>query len=181
MTEVSSGPYDILLSDRTVEEGVPFGTVVGVFSALDDDPDAGYTYTLVDGEGASDNANFEIFEDELTTAFVADYDQLSLHSIRVRVEGQDGGFFEKVFVIGLRDNPGIVIWPRRDLRSVSVRIYDEGEYRIQVFTVSGKLLLETQYSNIGIYELDFDRYGASVYLIRTFTPGETLFQRVIHY
>ena len=69
------------------------------------DPDAGdtFTYTLVAGAGATDNASFGIVGGQLVTAAVFDFETQSSYSVRVRTTDGGGLFFEKAFVITVND------------------------------------------------------------------------------
>ncbi len=77
-------PTDISLSNSTVAEGQPVGTVVGTFSTADPNPGDTHTYSLVAGAGDTDNGAFTIAGNELRTAEVFDYDAKNSYSIRVR-------------------------------------------------------------------------------------------------
>jgi hypothetical protein len=92
---------DIYLSNNTVEEGLPAGTSVGVFTTEDDTPSLEFEYTLVSGDGDEDNGSFSIpsSSDTLLTAEEFDIDLKDSYSIRVRSEDQDGYYSEKVFTI----------------------------------------------------------------------------------
>src|SRR5207245_1167797 len=67
------------------------------------DPDAGdtFTYSLVGGTGATDNASFTIAGNQLKTAASFDFEAKSSYSIRARTTDAGGLFFEKVFTIGV--------------------------------------------------------------------------------
>jgi hypothetical protein len=96
-------PTNITLSNSSVSENRPVGTEVGVFTTTD--PNAGdtHTYSLVTGEGSTDNASFSISGNSLRTSAVFDYETKSSYSIRVRSTDQDGLLFEKVFIITILD------------------------------------------------------------------------------
>ncbi len=103
VNDVNEMPTNVALSASTIQDGAVSGTVVGTFSASD--PDAGdiSVYSLVNGEGASDNELFTISGNELRTAFVADHSQQSSYSVRVRVEDSGGLTFERTFTINVTD------------------------------------------------------------------------------
>jgi hypothetical protein len=92
---------DIYLSNNTVEENLPAGTTVGIFTTEDDTPPLEFEYTLVPGVGDEDNGSFNIHSssDVLLTAEEFDIDLKDSYSIRVRSEDQDGYYSEKVFTI----------------------------------------------------------------------------------
>ncbi|MFM8893378.1 MAG: choice-of-anchor L domain-containing protein, partial [Planctomycetia bacterium] len=96
-------PTDILLSAQTVAENRSSGTVVGTLTSVD--PNAGdtFTYSLVAGDGATDNSSFTISGNELRTAASFDFESKASYSIRVRSTDQGGLFTEKVFTIAVTD------------------------------------------------------------------------------
>jgi Ca2+-binding RTX toxin-like protein len=96
-------PTDIGLSNTTVGENLPVDTAVGTFSSTDPDPDNTFTYSLVSGDGDTDNARFSMAGGTLQTATVFDYEAQSSYSIRVRTTDQGGLSYEKVFTISITD------------------------------------------------------------------------------
>ena len=101
------GPEDILLSNDTIVENQPAGTVVGVLSTVTDHPTATYTYALVTGDGDDDNASFEIFYNEDTGEYelrsLEEFDSSIKDTYTIRVRSTDEGdpelFVEQVFII----------------------------------------------------------------------------------
>lgn len=92
-------PTDIILSNDTVAEKEPIYTVVGTFSTSDVDIGDSFNYGLVPGSGDEDNGSFNIFEDQLITSQVFDYETKSSYSIRVRSTDKGGLSVEKMFTI----------------------------------------------------------------------------------
>ncbi len=72
---------------------------IGTFTATDADAGETFNYSLVSGEGDTDNANFMIEDDTLKAAIIFDYAEQPLHSIRVRVTDAGGATFEQMFEI----------------------------------------------------------------------------------
>ncbi|WP_145034662.1 cadherin repeat domain-containing protein [Caulifigura coniformis] len=101
--QVSDGVApETTLSNQTVAENRPRGTVVGSF-AVNDVIDAKIRYTLVNGEGGSGNRYFSIVGNELRTKSRFNFEGVSSYSIRVRVRGSDGYEQIKVFTIHVTD------------------------------------------------------------------------------
>ncbi|WP_300680568.1 cadherin domain-containing protein [Nocardioides sp.] len=98
VNDVLLSPTDLALSPTTVSERRPAGERVGDLSATDGDSDP-LTYTLVSGEGSTDNALFTIVGTELRTAVTlqhADGDR----SVRIRVsDGTSAAPQERAFTI----------------------------------------------------------------------------------
>jgi hypothetical protein len=99
----SGAATDIALGSPVVAENQPPGTPVGTLGTTD--PDAGdtFTYTLVSGPGATDNASFAISGSELSTAAGLDFELKSAYGVRVRSTDQAGYWIEKPFTIAVTD------------------------------------------------------------------------------
>jgi hypothetical protein len=94
-----NAPTAIQLSNNRIGENVWVDFEIGTFTATDADEGETFTYSLVSGEGDTDNANFSIDGDTLKAAIVFDYAEQPLHSIRVRVTDSGGATFEQMFEI----------------------------------------------------------------------------------
>ena len=101
-----AAPTDILLSRTTIYQTAGANAVVGMLTSADDDT-SDHTYTLVAGEGDTDNALFAISESSLlandsSTLVTGSY------SIRIKSDDGNGGTFEKQFTITASD--GVFVW-----------------------------------------------------------------------
>lgn len=103
VNDVNTAPSEIFISDSTVNENSPALTVVGSFSALDNDLNDTYSYTLVTGTGSTDNASFNINGTNLRTTAIFNYEVKSSYSIRVRVTDGASNTFERVVTIMVDD------------------------------------------------------------------------------
>jgi ELWxxDGT repeat protein len=101
VTRQNQAPTDLALSATAILENQSAGTAVGTFTTTD--PDAGntFTYSLVTGEGSTDNASFTIDAGALKTAASFDFETKASYSIRVRTTDQGGEVFEKQFTISV--------------------------------------------------------------------------------
>ena len=99
----NEAPTNITLSRATILENRPAGTPVGTFSSTDLDLTDTFTYALVDGSGATDNAAFETVGNELRSAAPFDYETKASYSIRVETTDQGGLSYQKVFTISVAD------------------------------------------------------------------------------
>ncbi len=100
---VNNPPTDLTLSKDSVTESQAIGTLVGTFTTTDPDPDDQHEYTLISGEGSTDNASFKITGDRLLTAAVLDYETKDALSVRVQTSDGQGGVFAKAFTIRVSD------------------------------------------------------------------------------
>jgi len=87
------------MTDQTILENQPIGTVVSYLSS--EDPNLGdtFTYSLVTGAGDADNTSFSISGNQLLSAVVFDYETKNSYTVRIRTTDQGGLWFEKSFVI----------------------------------------------------------------------------------
>jgi hypothetical protein len=101
---VNAAPTNIALSgSMTIAENAATGTVLGTFSTTDADAGDTHTYSLVSGDGSTDNASFQILGNELRSKAVFDYETKSSYSIRVRTTDGAGAYYEKAFTVSVED------------------------------------------------------------------------------
>ena len=102
ITNTNEGPTDLLLSDAEIAENEGANATVGTLSAVHEDHGATLTYTLVSGNGATDNGSFNISGDVLRATANLDFETKASYSVRIRVS--DGSkHFEKAFTITVTD------------------------------------------------------------------------------
>jgi hypothetical protein len=106
INNINEAPTDILLSSATIAENVAASlgspAFVGTFSAVDEDFNQTYTYSLVTGTGDTNNTEFEITPSgQLSATRSFNFETEPTRSIRVRVtdNGSPAQSFEKVFTI----------------------------------------------------------------------------------
>lgn len=90
------GEADIVISNASIPEKKPAGSVVGTVSVAQ--TSGIFSYTLVAGAGDADNALFQLAGGVLRTAAPLDYRQRSVYTIRVQADG-DAGQYESVLTI----------------------------------------------------------------------------------
>ncbi len=91
-------PTDIYLSNKSIIENQPVGTLIGTLSTKDNDSDE-HNYFLSTGDGDDDNTKFTIEDNKLLSNAVFDYQTNNTYSIRIKSEDDSYGSFEKVFEI----------------------------------------------------------------------------------
>ncbi|MEO6522427.1 MAG: sialidase family protein [Mucilaginibacter sp.] len=102
-TSKSKTPSDIKLGSTDIYRNNALGAVIGSLATTSPDPDATFTYALVSGTGAGDNAAFTITGVQLTAAMVFNYATKQTYNIRIRSTTGDGATFEKAFVINIKN------------------------------------------------------------------------------
>ncbi|WP_312124592.1 InlB B-repeat-containing protein [Lysinibacillus boronitolerans] len=99
--EYGSAQKEILLNSTSVAENQPPGTTVGALSTTS--PDAGGTYSLVNGLGDNNNSSFTIVGNELRTNSSFDYERKNSYSVRIKFTDSANNFYEKEFTITVTD------------------------------------------------------------------------------
>ena len=94
-------PTDLKLKGNTVIENFPKGTFIGKLSTVDakSTVPVSYTFSLVAGEGSTDNGRFYISKDSLYSNESFDYERNKKFSIRARASLINGMNVEKEFEI----------------------------------------------------------------------------------
>jgi hypothetical protein len=103
----NEAPSGLLLSNASVEENLPSGTLVGTFSTEDPDDTDGsksYVYAKISGNGLTVSS-----DGVLRTSDVFDFESSASHEIVVRTTDEFGAFLEKTFAISVIDAfvPGV--------------------------------------------------------------------------
>ena len=96
-------PTDITLSNSTIDENSIIGTEIGTFTSTDVDTGDTHTYTLVSGDGDTDNGSFTITGDKLLSGESFDFETKPSYSVRVQTDDGNGGTFSKLFTITVTD------------------------------------------------------------------------------
>ena len=105
IADINPTPTDIILNNSTVNENVSAAATVGGFSSVSPISGDNFTFNLVPGDGDQDNALFMVDGNQLKIKISPNYEAKSSYSIRVRTTQADGRSFEKIFIIGVNDQP----------------------------------------------------------------------------
>ncbi|MGI4021240.1 MAG: MBG domain-containing protein [Janthinobacterium lividum] len=103
LTVTNATVNSVSLAQITLLENQPAGILAGTLAAASLDVNAVYTYSLVAGTGAADNALFTIAGNKVTTVRSLDYELKSSYSILVRATNQYGLYLDQVFSINIVD------------------------------------------------------------------------------
>ncbi|MEO1209782.1 MAG: cadherin domain-containing protein, partial [Cyanobacteria bacterium J06638_20] len=108
-------PTDIELSNDTIDEASPAGTLVATLTAVDPDvSDTDFTFRLVSGVGSTDNGSFSITPgtNELVIDVIPDFETQQSYDIRIEVEDPTGRTYQEavtIFVNDLEDPTDIIL------------------------------------------------------------------------
>ncbi|MFB6456848.1 cadherin domain-containing protein [Chitinophaga sp. Hz27] len=103
VTDVNEAPTNLTISNNSIPENQPAGTVIGSFSTTDPDANSSFTYSLVTGTGSDDNSTFTIIGNQLQAAASFDFETKSQYTVRIRVTDNGGLSLENVFIINVTD------------------------------------------------------------------------------
>ena len=102
-------PTDITLSANTIDENKPIGTEIATLTTTDPNVGDSFTYTLVAGDGADNNADFTIDGNKLKSNKIFDYETKKSYKIRIKTTDNFAGGFEKKFTIAINDLPSYTV------------------------------------------------------------------------
>ena len=95
VTNVNEAPTDVTLTNASVLENSPAGTIVGSLAAIDPDANDSATFTLPNDAGGL----FAIANGNIVTTAPLDYEQAASHLVTVRATDAGGLSFDKTFTI----------------------------------------------------------------------------------
>ncbi|MEQ9425098.1 MAG: MBG domain-containing protein [Cyclobacteriaceae bacterium] len=175
----NSAPTAINLSLSEVDENVANGAMVGELSADDVDESDMHTFTLVSGEGDSDNASFTIEDNQLKTASSFDFETQSDYSIRIKADDGNGGTHEQVFEITINNVDETVtsvndelfasihIFPNPVSSIININTSATGSapLKIQILQLNGQSVME-RIVDQPAFQLDVSKLKAGKYLLQ---------------
>ncbi|WP_020529584.1 cadherin domain-containing protein [Flexithrix dorotheae] len=103
ITDVNEAPLAVLLSNDSIDEQQPVGTVVGQLSAVDEDLNDSHTFSLQAGFN-NDNRAFTIDGNILKANAVFDYTVKREYYITVRATDSKGLYVDQDIIIYVRDS-----------------------------------------------------------------------------
>lgn len=99
-------PTDIALDNNVIVETLPSNTFIGKLNTIDANRQPVlYSYTLVSGNGSVDNGSFIVRNDSVFSNEVFDFEKKTTYDIRIRTTLVNKMYFEKTFVISIKDIP----------------------------------------------------------------------------
>ena len=102
-SKANKKPIDLSVSSTTFNENIPANSLIANLSTSDPDLDDVHTYSLISGDGDTDNEQFAIAGKELKIKASPDYEAQSSYSIRIQTQDSGGLTFEKSFSFSIND------------------------------------------------------------------------------
>ncbi len=88
VSDTNDAPTGVAISNPSISESLPAGSLVGLLSATDEDAGSTFTFEFSNAV-ASDNADFQILGNELRTRRVFDYETLADRELSINVVALD--------------------------------------------------------------------------------------------
>lgn len=101
VVDVNVAPTGVALSSSTIPENSPAGTTIGTLSTTDANVGDSHVYSLVPGEGGTNNSSFQIVNNELRSTVPFNFESQSSYTVRVRSTDAGGLFFEQVLTVSV--------------------------------------------------------------------------------
>ena len=99
----NNAPTALILSASSFNEAVAAGTAIATLSSLDPDASNTFSYSLVTGDGSTDNAAFSIAGNQLKITAAPDFEIKSSYAIRLRTTDQGGLSVERAVTLSVLD------------------------------------------------------------------------------
>lgn len=180
----SNDPTDITLSNLTVEEKQPIGTLVGTLTTVDPDEGDMHIYTL----GGDQGRFFTLDGSDVLTAEVFDIAERPTYEIEITSNDGNGGIFTKAFIItvvaeettvlAIEDEIQVDFYPNPVKQVMTLKGSNTTSYKL--LTLSGTVLISSQIQN-GQSTIDLGGIATGTYLLiledGSYTRTETIIKQ----
>ncbi len=183
-------PTDIALSADTIRENMASHTLIGAFTTTDLDSNDTHQYSFAVGAGDDNNSEFMIGGDILYSSISFNYEDTALKYIRIKSQDQNGGAFEKAFVINVLDvvevsiseilEQAISIYPNPASDKIILELNSEiAPSLIRIYSINGVIAKEIKPKG-DINEIDIRDIPDGYYIISIESKGNNTINRRIH-
>ena len=131
VNDLNEAPFDLNISTSTFDENILGGSTVGTLATTDPDLDDMYTYTIISGDGDTDNSAFSIEGNQLRIVDSPDYEAKSIYSTRLQTTDSGGVTFEDSFTLLVNDL----------IEDLDGNGFVDSVYNYQIWTESGGINL----------------------------------------
>nr|MBX2842340.1 PQQ-dependent sugar dehydrogenase [Flammeovirgaceae bacterium] len=188
---VNDAPYDLILSDSTIEEGNLAGAIIGSFITKDVDDD-NHIYSIKKNDGDS---LVRIDKNHLIANSTLKYDsQNNAFNIEIQSDDENGGILKKTFNIKILSKSitsipeeylieGISIFPNPFDSRVYLEINNNyfGKYQIDISDATGKKIFEQRiekYDNSFYTTIPLKPLADGLYFIQITSEQKTFVQKI---
>ena len=175
-------PTAIALSSSELKENNKPGATVGTFTCTDQDVNDTHTYSLVAGEGDTDNASFFIDGKSLKAAALFDYETKNNFSVRVKVKDKGGLWYEtskdisiideeeKLTSLAGEEDVKVKVCPNPGRQSLLVSADGPIDY-VNLINCYGKTIL-SKTGNSGELRINLEPLAAGIYIAVISSQGK---------
>jgi ELWxxDGT repeat protein len=149
----NEGPTNLSLSDTTVPKNFGANALVGILSTTDPDTADLFTYTLIAGNGDTNNNLFNISGNRLRATDSISFDPQSSYSVRIRTTDAGGLFFDREFTIVERDL-NVYVTGTSNPDSISLTYQGDGTTHLWVVAVNGATVFNGELVHPGSIRID---------------------------
>ncbi|MDQ4139557.1 MAG: Ig-like domain-containing protein, partial [Bacteroidota bacterium] len=185
---INEAPKGLILSRSDLDENNQIGATIGTISSLDQDADDSHTYTLVPGNGDTDNNLFTIDGNTLKAAKVFDYEEKNNFHIRIQTRDSGGLTFETTEVITINDlqestitvpeeNEKVKVGPNPANAYLLISSEKEIEY-ITLVNIYGGTVFGKK-GNSKQIRLNIESLESGVYTVLIYSNGEVFVRRIV--
>lgn len=100
--DVNDAPTNITLSNNSIPENRPTGSLIGTLNTTDEDANT-FTYSFA-AVGNNDNSSFILNGNELKTNALFNYEVKQLYVINIQTNDGNGGTYTKQFLVNITDS-----------------------------------------------------------------------------
>ncbi|MEJ6981373.1 MBG domain-containing protein [Pedobacter sp. P351] len=138
-------PGELTLANSIIDENKVSGTLVGLLNTTGAYGNASFNYSLVNGDGNTDNESFMITGKQLLTTQSFDFERKNSYSIRIQSTDNSSMSLEQIFTITVNDVNEVptinaiadqVICTNSELQTVSLSGITAGPEANQTYTLS---------------------------------------------
>lgn len=176
ITNENDMPTAISLTDTTAEDSTAVNTVIGTLSAIDQDSNEVFTYSL---PIYGDNSYFSIDGDALKTDSVLSYIKKPVYSIRIKVKDKEGDSLTADYNITILSKPQILRQPSSEIagegKSVAFSIEATGSLPLshKWYSTSSPTVVIDSLPTLTINNLSMTQNKNSYYCVVSNKHGET--------
>jgi hypothetical protein len=171
---INDAPTSISLSNDAIDEGVAIGTVVGVLSSTDPDPDDTHVYEFVYEGGAEDTDNpyFLIDGDELKVNLELNYESKNTFSLLIKSDDGQGGTLTQQITVTVNDVFETSIGNENEILSLKVYpVPADNELFVEIDNPGNKELLLEIYTYAGKLVHSEDTFTGNTINVSEFPDG----------
>jgi hypothetical protein len=177
----SKDPTDIILSDQSIQENQPVGTLVGTITTIDPDEGDTHSYTL----GGDQRESFNLDGDRLLTAEVFNLSERETYEIEITADDGMGGSLTKSFIItvtegsvlSLSEQFSVKVYPNPTSDRITISGPQQSSLRVHLHLSDGKEIMHEEGN--GTVEIDVTSIKSGVYFLYIESDNWSKTQKVI--